>query len=274
MTAMNDTFNFSRFGKVFTYELKNYTPSYLKALILINAVPVAMWIISLLFGADVGPAGRLGVFSTLSYIAILCAPFIIYKYINDRKKGYSYAMQPASIAEKMVSMFIMRIVIVPIVTFLSMFIMDNLLLGLSALGIGNFHGYIFSSMGWIKDLFSIALSSTEEIGIAGDISFSRLMLTQIIGFLGYITGAIMFNSIFRTHKIAKTILTLITIGFVFSMIAGVAAISWVTHIEDTGYIATESLHWSTNPVWVILVGAIQLIVYTTITYFRLKKVNY
>lgn len=95
---MNDIFDFGRFGKLFVYECRNYLPRYMKGLVVFSSVLFAAWMLTI--AMDFPLRDGTNVISVLYTLAIFLSPYFIYKDMNNRKRGYSYAMIPASTLEK------------------------------------------------------------------------------------------------------------------------------------------------------------------------------
>ena len=111
---MNETFDIRRLSKLVGYEVVNYIPRFFKSLLIFASVIVAVWIFSLTVEEPIMPYDRSELVNSLFVLAIVLSPLIVYKYINDRKKGYIYAMIPASTLEKLLSMIVLCVVIVPL----------------------------------------------------------------------------------------------------------------------------------------------------------------
>ena len=135
---MNEVFDIKRLGRLIKYEVINYIPNFFKSLLIFASVIAAVWIFSLTFDFDVCPHSRAGLVNVLFVLAIVLSPFIVYKDMNDRKKGYIYAMIPASTLEKLLSMIVLCVVIVPLLAYAVLTATDLLLWLLSKAGIGPF----------------------------------------------------------------------------------------------------------------------------------------
>ena len=100
---MNEIFDIKRLWKLLQYEVVNYIPNFFKSLLIFASVIAAVWIFSLTVDFDILPYSRVALVTVLFTLAIILSPFIVYKDINNRKKGYIYAMIPASTLEKLLS---------------------------------------------------------------------------------------------------------------------------------------------------------------------------
>lgn len=260
---MNDIFDFNRFGKLFVYECTNYLPRYMRGLIVFSSVIFAAWMLTISISAPM--RDRTELISVLFTFALFLSPYFIYKDMNNRKKGYSYAMIPASTLEKLLSMCLVSMLVVPVMVYASLTLTDAVLYGLSSLGIGRFTGFT------LYNPFEIAF---EEFGApVGSI---------IIALLSSISAAMMFNSIFRKNKIIKSVLFNMAVGFLFvmTMITIVHSTNyefWVDlarsverFFEAYSYEEVLALYNNLATLFHIVLTAVAL----SITYFRIKRVNY
>ena len=115
---MNDIFDFGRFGKLFVYECRNYLPRYIKGMVVFASFLVAAWLFTI--ASEYPLDSRTYFISALFFFAIFLSPYFVYKEMNNRKKGYFYAMLPASTFEKLLSMTLVSVVVVPAVVYLSL----------------------------------------------------------------------------------------------------------------------------------------------------------
>lgn len=247
---MKDIFDFNRFGKLFVYECVNYLPRYIKGIVVAASVLVALWLLSL-DGESFLDDGRGGMVCMLFLFAISFSPFFVYKDINDRKKGVLYAMIPASTLEKLLSMIIITLLVVPVIVYVALTATDFVLFALSSMGIGDFTNFDFGNP------FTFITSRNDSV---------YSVLTGVVGIL----ASIMFNTVFRKNKIIKTILFHIAVTFlisfftimfvdVFRLDNFVNLMSWVDDNFNVVFYITQLL--STTAIVVI-------------TYYRLKRVNY
>ena len=183
--------------------------------------------------------------------------------MNNRKKGYMYAMIPASTLEKLISMLLVCCTVVPAVVYLSLTLTDVVLYVFSQLGVGTFENIAFSHPFYA-------------------VSDSMSWFDNVIGVLCSVTTAMMFNSIFRKNKIFKTVLFNITVIFSISIIAilvyNVISPEFIERFSSwiNEYLNSFSAEQVKNfLMWMMRLFYIVLIAATLgITYYRIKKVNY
>lgn len=262
---MNEIFDFGRFCKLFAYECRNYLPRYMKGLIVFSAFIVAAWMLTLT--TEETMSDRSEYICVLYSFAVFLSPFFVYKHINDRKRGYSYAMIPASMLEKLLSMVIVSVFVVPVAVYVSLTLTDAALYGLSCMGIGQFTGLVLYNP--FESPFSLDILT---------VPVRNVILATAVS----ISSAIMFNAIFRKNKIIKTVLFNMAVLFLF-LILVTSVVSFVSpgfwydlslDIESFFSAYTEeeviALYNNLTTLWYILVIG----VFLTITYFRIKRVNY
>ena len=269
---MNETCNIKRLGRLIKYEVINYIPNFFKSLLIFASVIAAVWIFSLTVDFDVCPHSRAGLVNALFVLAIALSPFIVYKDMNDRKKGYIYAMIPASTLEKLLSMIVLCVVIVPLLAYTVLTATDLLLWLLSKAGIGP-----FLHMEFYNPFTAVKLLDKEYM-----LPHIYPVFDSIIYFVNLIAYTIMFNTIFRKNKVLKTILFNMAMSFAFVILTAVVVnvttpefwedtfkglVEWLdgkTDVELFGYVMTT----------VRCLTILMSMAFLSITYFRIKKVNY
>ena len=243
---MNEIFNLKRFAKLFLYECSTYLPKLSKVLVTISCIIFAAWVTTIVFEFEFPIYFRIGLISTLFSVACMLAPFIVYGEMNNRKSGYFYAMLPASIPEKFISMSLVCLVVAPLVSYATIHIADSLLYSLSLAEIGGFAGVkLYNPFEGEEGLFVLVLS-----------------------YVAYIAIPMMFNTIFRKSKIVKTIL--VYMGFVFSLIMLVA---WMFSTFSIDKIEIF-LGWASEVSFALYFQLAVTIAAFCVTYHKIKTVNY
>ena len=271
---MNETFDIRRLSKLVGYEVVNYIPRFFKSLLIFASVIVAVWIFSLTVEEPIMPYDRSELVNSLFVLAITLSPFIVYKDMNNRKRGYIYAMMPASTLEKLLSMLVLCVVVVPLLSYAVLTASDLLLCIFSKMGAGSFKGITFYN--------PFADSMAKVLYIEEGLSYSLPVFDGLLYIMCTVSYTIMFNTIFRKNKVMKTILFNVAMVFAFVILSLVVAnmVSpefWEELFEDIrpyfeSMTAEEALRWT------CIVGrcttALMTMLFLTITYFRIKKVNY
>ena len=249
---MNEVFDIKRFGKLVQYEVVNYMPRFFKSLLIFASIIFATWMLSLTMDSDIWEESRAGLIQFLFTLAVTLAPFIVYKDINNRKKGYMYAMIPASTLEKLLSMIVLCVVVVQLLSYVVLEATDMLLWLLSQAGVGSF-------------------VQLEIYNPFAD-NWGTVILNNVPIFY-----AMMFNAIFRKNKVLKTILFNMALAFV-TVVLTVAVLDtdFVGDVwemlrncfdSEEGFIIFWLVFWR-------IVALLFGFLYLAITYFRIKKVNY
>ena len=269
---MNETFDIKRLGRLIKYEVINYIPNFFKSLLIFASVIAAVWVVSLTFDASIMQFGRAELVNALFVLAIALSPFIVYKDMNNRKKGYFYAMIPASTLEKLLSMVVLCVLIVPLLTYAVLTGTDLLLWLLSKVGIGSFLYMDFYNP------FTVGEIVDDEYLLP----YIYPVFDSILYMVNIIAYTIMFNTIFRKNKVLKTILFNISMTFAFVILTAVVVnittpefwenafegvVEWLdekTDVELFGYLMTACR----------CLTIIMSMAFFSITYFRIKKVNY
>ena len=269
---MNEIFDIKRLGRLIKYEATNYIPNFFKSLLIFASVIAAVWVVSLTFDASIMQFGRAELVNALFVLAIALSPFIVYKDMNNRKKGYFYAMIPASTLEKLLSMVVLCVLIVPLLTYAVLTGTDLLLWLLSKVGIGSFLYMDFYNP------FTVGEIVDDEYLLP----YIYPVFDSILYMVNIIAYTIMFNTIFRKNKVLKTILFNISMTFAFVILTAVVVnittpefwenafegvVEWLdekTDVELFGYLMTACR----------CLTIIMSMAFFSITYFRIKKVNY
>ena len=269
---MNEVFDIKRLGRLIKYEVTNYIPNFFKSLLICASVIVAVWVVSLTFDASIMQFGRAELVNALFVLAIVLSPFIVYKDMNDRKKGYIYAMIPASTLEKLLSMIVLCVVIVPLLAYAVLTGTDLLLWLLSKVGIG-----LFLYMDFYNPFTVGEIVDDEYL-----LPYIYPVFDSILYMVNIIAYTIMFNTIFRKNKVLKTILFNISMTFAFVILTAVVVnittpefwedmfegvVEWLdekTDVQLFGYLMTACR----------CLTILMSMAFFSITYFRIKKVNY
>ncbi len=263
---MNERFDKNRFWKLVQYETVNYLPNFLKILLILTCVIAGEWTMTLTADGALTSYSRVWLVSFLFKLAIALSPFIIYKNMNNRKKGYIYAMIPASTLEKLLSMIVLCVIAVPILSYALLTCADLLLWLLSKVGIGSFTGFEFYNP-FVGNMAHIFYNGNQLIR-----PFAAF--DNFIYILCIISYSLMFNTLFRNKKILKTVLfnmaAMFTLVIFFSILISAFGEGFVENIESRNDV--ELLNG------ILLIYRCVCILLTAlflwVTYSRIKKVNY
>ena len=269
---MNEIFDIKRLWKLMQYEVVNYIPNFFKSLLIFASVIAAVWIFSLTVDYSILPNGRDSLVGVLFMFAVALSPFVIYKDMNDRKKGYIYAMTPASTLEKLLSMIVLCVVVVPVLSYSVLTATDLLLHLLTKAGMGS-----FSEMVLYNPFDAIVATNVEDLNAC-----SLPVLDGILGYLNLTAYTIMFNTIFRKNKVLKTILFNISVIFVLVILTAVVAnMTSPEFWENLFSPLDEWLEGKTDVElfrYLMIAGRCVSVLFSAlffvISYFRIKRVNY
>lgn len=240
---MNNTFSFNRFFKTFVKDLNSAWHSYGTTMLIIVLIPTIFWLITI-STIQIPADGRRLLLVHLVIIAMIFAPSRIYGNCNRKEKGIPFAMLPASKLEKFISMLAVCFIVCPICTVAATLLLDTLL---TILPVGGYKEFIFSSPS----------------------SFD----TPIKSYISIITVASLFfftNTLFKKHKVSKTILSTIAILIILTILGIRLLMHIETHIDD--YHTTFITGYS-SALW-IACNAVPSIALLAFSYVRLKKMNY
>ena len=119
---MNNTFNFRRFFKIFTYDInksiKNYGVTFIVLSMMPILSPLIYGVLSLCFSFEWNVPGlisRCAIFATGLTVLILSFAPSVYGKITDKRYGSEYLMIPASPFEKFLSMTIVTGIVLSLI---------------------------------------------------------------------------------------------------------------------------------------------------------------
>ncbi len=280
---MNNTFDWNRFCKVVHKDLKNLWPSFGTTMLILVALPLALWLLilvvagsSMAFPADL----RLAIIEFLAMFAALMAPSRLYRTWNLRNEGVHFAMLPASKLEKFLSALIFSIVVIPLAVYLGGLALDMLL---TALPWGSYQSWIWQGGGGFP--FTTDFSLLADLGGGQEDQILRYYGTWwFVGMLlGHIGGVLLFlftSTLFKRHKVLQTFLWLYLIQFVFTLILIPVCIAVVSQPDFGEWIL--SLFERYDEEWVarcFLMGVIafdvlEIILFGWLSWRRLNRMAY
>jgi len=214
--------DWNRFCKVVAKDFRNMWPMFGTTMIILAALPFAVWLIMYVFGGGDAhmPADiRLIMIEAVAYIAAIMAPSRMYRTWNLRGEGIYYAMLPASKAEKFCSALLFSLIVCPLAVYLGSLVLDMFL---TAVPFGPWQEWIWQ--GEMGFPFTFDMSTLSEYAAAeeGAELFLHLgWMWQVACWIGYISTVLMFlftSTIFKKHKVLQTILWLYVINFVLSIV--------------------------------------------------------
>ncbi len=264
---MNNTFSFERFGKVLALDFRNYIRNYGISLIVLCSVPIAMWILSLIFDTDFSTVGRGIMFYLVILVGIFLAPTKAYGKANLPREGVAFAMLPATALEKFLSMFLYCAILTPLVCFVGSWVIDSLL---TLLPFGGFKEFVkvFS----LRDLLIDAKYIPKIMYLPFKFWFS-----SITGLVFWSAIFMLGNMIFKKRKAGKTLACILGINYVLTTIFSVILMNCkgifvkFQNIQDE-----ETLIAMINPLvnWSMVINTALLLLVLYFVYRKIKIQKY
>ena len=120
---MNNTFDWTRFGKVVRKDFQSIWQNAGTTLLIITLLPILAWLLWWVvsgFGdmEPIAPEVRWSFIFGSVMLAAMVTPSRMYRTCNIQKEGIYFAMLPASKLEKYLSMLLFSIVVCPLLCFL------------------------------------------------------------------------------------------------------------------------------------------------------------
>ena len=249
----NEIFNFRRFGKYFTSDLRTCSANYgLSLLTMAVLTPIATYaLISgfayLMGGIWEGPqiGTRAFIFFMMTVCLVVTMPVKCYGKLTEKQYGSFWLTLPASRLEKFISMLIITCVIAPIAGLGIYLGIDAIICamdptcgeGLMATGVNYFRnaGEFIDEIGGMMTLnFGNEKIPVEDrtltLDILKQINNPWLYIDDFFGMsLPFLLGAIYF----KKGKTVKTILTLAVIGTAASSIMAPAMKEWAMRLAES-----------------------------------------
>lgn len=280
---MNNTFDWNRFCKVVHKDLKNLWPSFGTTMLIIAALPFALWLLLLVVGGSEMsfPADfRLAIIEWLAMFAAIMAPSRLYRTWNLRNEGIHFAMLPASKLEKFVSALLFSVVVCPLAVYLGGLAIDMLL---TALPWGCYQNWIWQGVAGFP--FTTDFSLLADLGGGQEDQILRYYGTWwFVGIiLSHIGGTLLFmftSTIFKRHKVLQTLLWLYLLQFVLTLIlipVFIAIFSqpdlseWIVSLFER-YDEEWIARWFVNGV--IIFYVLEIALFGWLSWWRLKRMAY
>ena len=265
---MSNTFDFNRFKKVLARDFHATYSRFGLAILIIVLLSIVAWIwgwVSISKFADIDLADESGFYMIMCnyrraryfilgvFVAVAIAPGIIYKSCNMKGRGNYFALLPASVKEKYLSMFLYCSIVVPVVVIFGGLLLDTLL---TLLPFGPYKVYFWQCYKCYNNWFS-----DDELIWAIWIPIALLLLTSAV---------FMFtNTIFKRAKFIKTMLWLMLVGFVLMIV--------LLLTENCLYKWLSNFIFDENTIIIVIFVVFPLILAAVLqffTYRRLKKMQY
>ena len=269
---MNKIFSLKRFGRYFTFDLKNAVNNFGLWLLIMCCLPVMLLIIksllSIVFGGGMAlPSLKESMFLFALFFMMIASPVKLYGGLTDKKYGSSWLLIPASRVEKFISMLLICLIVVPVAYLIVYLGVDGIL----SLFIKDYSPAIIGSDA-MKTFMSFHIPEDIPFEMVGGSSlyfFGSMAATILVFLLGGLC--------FKKGKVGKTILALFIIMMVVWIITFIIIVKFPEHFEslmeradvmDPERIASSISIWS----WILNIlffGGLG-----TAIYFRLKTLKH
>lgn len=225
---MSNTFDFNRFGKVISLDVKRYVSQFGLTFLILSAMPIVLWLFSLAFGFTMPCVARVAITSITVWLSAILVPAKAFGHINLQREGVSFAMLPASNIEKFLSIAILCI-LTPIAVMACSYGIDSLL---TLLPWGGFDKFVSGGVMQSINVYLISIAAygddveeTKSIISLFDHIAANEELYMFVSALFTVGLFLLGNSLFKTHKTAKTLALMIGMSYVASMVMQVFMLS-------------------------------------------------
>lgn len=281
---MNNTFDWNRFKKLVSMDFRGMWPRFGMSMLIITLIPAAIWIFCALLNfipnvdIEIPATARWVILGILVSICLIMAPSGMFKTCNLPKDGIYYAMLPASHREKYFSQLLYCVIICPLMCLVAGVAVDLIL---TLLPFGAYHEWLWEPLGKLDEI-DVQLATVADEGAVEAVQFvkfvaSAMVLTLIVSYLFYSASFMFSNTIFKSHKVLKTILAFIVINFVLSFITSPIMFGTMfAGMENIGDTVPEGFFQPYRTMMIVsnVISAIITAGLFVWTYFRLKRMKY
>lgn len=241
----NDIFNFRRFGKYFTTDIRTCWANFGLSLLTISLLfPTVLYIVTTAFnlilrsswdGPDMGI--RVFVFAVAMFCLVVTMPVKCYGRITEKQYGSFWLTLPASRLEKFVSMFIMTCIIVPITGTVLYLGADALICALDQTCGRNLVAGGMELLRHMSDLQEFTMNLGEESLTVENATVAQELVRQINSpwlyvddFFGITLPFLLGAIFFKNGKTVKTFLAIFAFSMATSIIMSPFLADWASEI--------------------------------------------
>lgn len=241
----NDIFNFRRFGKYFTTDIRTCWANFGLSLLTISLLfPTVLYIVTTAFnlilrsswdGPDMGI--RVFVFAVAMFCLVVTMPVKCYGRITEKQYGSFWLTLPASRLEKFVSMFIMTCIIVPITGTVLYLGADALICALDQTCGRNLVAGGMELLRHMSDLQEFTMNLGEESLTVENATVAQELVRQINSpwlyvddFFGITLPFLLGAVFFKNGKTVKTFLAIFAFSMATSIIMSPFMADWASEI--------------------------------------------
>lgn len=274
---MNNIFEWKRFSKVVKKDFNNLWSTFGITMIILAAIPFAIWLLALVIdhSLTISPGFRVVMLMTVAEFAAIMLPSRLYRTMNLRNEGISFAMLPASKLEKFISLLFFTFIVAPVFVYIGSLVMDIIL---SMLPASPYRQWIWqSNLGF--PVINVVVDSTNITSI-NNLHNGWITAAIWTSFLGSPSIFLFAATLFKKHKVLYTLLCIYLIEFVSCIILipilvalsqNVKFIDWVFFLFDK-WSLEEILNWGIGICFAF--NCIVTILFTWLAWHRLKKMPY
>lgn len=227
-----------RFGKVLRYDITNAWATLssnitVAAIVLALALIVKYYTTGIFSGTPTSELHNLIRGNTILSILTLASvifPSLLYKTCNTANSGIPYGMLPASKLEKYLSMVVICAVFIPIAMFLIFLLVDAIPMLIAG-------HYTFPSFFTVEavatiDLNSFMIDATDHLALWPPLN--RVFYTLVCSIYFPVSFFIMTCTIFKRHKLTKSILSALACITVFGTAGVIVMAKYITKMIESG----------------------------------------
>ena len=272
---MNETFNISRFGKYFAFDLKQMWHRNGKTSLMLGLCGLILYLavvtISLVFsfhwqGPGIVPRA---ITFFLAYFVLVLYETRAYGHLTAKDDGSAYLMIPASALEKTVSMVIIGVFVLPL-AFAAVYLSTDAVLALVDPSVGD---PLATGIGTVLAKFNELIASTgEEMNVSLGKIWFPLVLQMILNLLFFLLCGL----IFKKWKILGGFGIILALDLLVTNVVGL--------VFKTGDNAERFAGWVQNlgpqavvdgsMVWASVVNGVVIIALLIAIYFRVKTLKH
>lgn len=281
---MKDNFNWNRFSEVFIMDARSLWSRYGLTMLILSVIPLAVWLFCAMLGQyapdDVSPLTRWFIIGVVTALACIMTPSQMYKSCNQPKEGIYYAMLPASCLEKYLSMLLFSVIICPLLVLCGSILTDCIA---RLMPIGHYNQWLFADNPFVYPSWYVDDNYSTFLQVKDIVSPLFIVIYTLLVYLMPIALFLFTNTLFRRHKVLKTILWCWLIQFVLQLISLPILLSRIANLSNSESIM-EFYIFNTK---LYSVEGFRILFWTTFaiifindavllwgTYRRLKKMKY
>lgn len=274
---MNNTFEFGRFFKLLSIDLKRMESKYGLSILVFAAGYFAFWVAMSILGDAVSFGSRHIIISVFLWFCLFMAPSKIYGFANDKIQGLTFGSLPASTLEKWLSMLLICLLFVPLQAYVILLMTD---LVLSILPFGAFQTSIFSAESHYVDAFFGYMSDFFQVfAVIAFAMFGNLLFKKHKGTKTFLILFVSYIILLRVYVFVLKEMGTIDGIFTFTASFGAEDVATLKPYEQKDFILSHLPEETLNFVYLI-VDYVRVLTYTLFagsligSYLKIKTLKY